>query len=159
MKLRGETMDFYSYLERKSKKDKVKKIVVGAIITNQDGKVFLAKRKKDDFMGGFYEIPGGNGESKETIYDTLVREIKEETNLDIKRVKSYINYFDYVSDKGKKSRQFNFVVEVKSLNNIVLTEHDCYEWLDLDELEKIKKISDEVKEVLLIYRFILKNNN
>lgn len=151
-------MNFFNNLELNARKDGIDKIVVGAIIINEDGEVFIAKRKKNDFMGGYYEIPGGNAELGETIYDALVREIKEETNLDIKSVISYINYFDYVSDSGKKSRQFNFVVEVESLNNIILTEHDYYEWLNLDNIEKIDKMSNEVKDVLLIYRFNLSNS-
>lgn len=104
-------------------------------------------------MGGFYEIPGVNAETWETIYETLVREIKEETNFDITSVISYVNFFDYVSENGKKSRQFNFVVNVESIENVILTEHDYYKWLNLCDLEKINKISVEVKNVLMIYRF------
>lgn len=148
-------MDIFKELESSAKKDHVEKIVVGAIITNDKGEVFIARRKLDDFMGGYFEIPGGNAEVGETIYDTLVRETKEETNLDIKKVVSYVNYFDYVSDSGKKSRQFNFVVEVESTDNIILTEHDYYEWLDINDLEKLNEMSDEVKEVLITYKKLI----
>ena len=146
-------MNFYEYLEKRLKKDGIKKIVVGAIIVNDNNEVLLVRRKQDDFMGGFYEMPGGNSEENETIYETLVREVKEETNFDIEKVISYVNYFDYISDSGKKSRQFNFVVNVKSIDNLILTEHDCYKWLNLNELEEIDNISDEVRECLLIFRF------
>ena len=102
-------------------------------------------------MGGIYEIPGGNAEKEENIYDTLEREIKEETNFDLKKVNSYINYFDYLSGSGKKCRQFNFKVEVTG-GPLVLTEHDEYKWISLDETEE-QNISDELKECLIIYRF------
>lgn len=144
-------MDFYNFLKKNAKKDKIDKIVVGAIITNENGEIFLAERKKDDFMGGMFEIPGGNAEKGENIYDTLVREIKEETNLNLKEVSKYINYFDYVSESGKKCRQFNFRVEVED-GDIRLTEHDSYKWIRLDEIEE-QKISPEVKECLVIHRF------
>ena len=88
-------MDFYEYLENKAKRDCIEKIVVGAIITNDNGEVLLLKRKKDDFMGGLFEIAGGNAEKEENIYDALKRKIKEETNLDLIEVTSFINYFDY----------------------------------------------------------------
>ena len=55
-------MNFYEYLEKRLKKDGIKKIVVGAIIVNDNNEVLLVRRKQDDFMGGFYEIPGGNSE-------------------------------------------------------------------------------------------------
>ena len=121
-------MELYKYLENKAKEKGINKIVVGAVITNQDDKILLMKRKQDDFMGGIYEIPGGNSEQEENIYDTLEREIKEETNFDLKKVNSYINHFDYLSGSGKKCRQFNFKVEVTGVP-LVLTEHDKYKWV------------------------------
>ena len=145
-------MKFYDFLEANAKADGIERLVVGAIITNEKGEIFLAKRKADDFMGGIYEIPGGNAKKGESILDTLIREIKEETNLDIKKVVSYIDQFDYLSGSCKKCRQFNFKVEVTG-GPIILTEHDTYKWIDLEDIEKIEKISPEVKQVLLIYKF------
>lgn len=144
-------MNFYEYLENRAKDDGVEKIVVGAVITNDNDEILLMKRKEDDFMGGIFEIPGGNAEDGEGIYEVLEREIKEETNFDLKRVISYINYFDYLSGSGKKSRQFNFKVEVTG-GPIILTEHDTYRWVNLDEIET-QNVSDAVKESLIIYRF------
>lgn len=144
-------MNFYEYLENRAKDDGIEKIVVGAVITNDNDEILLMKRKEDDFMGGIFEIPGGNAEDGEGIYEVLEREIKEETNFDLKRVISYINYFDYLSGSGKKSRQFNFKVEVTG-GPIILTEHDTYRWVNLDEIET-QNVSDAVKESLIIYRF------
>ena len=144
-------MNFYEYLENRAKDDGIGKIVVGAVITNDNDEILLMKRKEDDFMGGIFEIPGVNAEDGEGIYEVLEREIKEETNFDLKRVISYINYFDYLSGSGKKSRQFNFKVEVTG-GPIILTEHDTYRWVNLDEIET-QNVSDAVKESLIIYRF------
>lgn len=145
-------MNFYECLEKNAVNDGVDRLVVGAIITNENGEIFLAKRKQDDFMGGFYEIPGGNAEKGEGIYSTLLREIKEETNLNIEKVLSYIDYFDYKTNSGKKCRQFNFKVVVSN-NSIVLTEHDSYKWISLNDIEKEDNISPEVKHTLLVYKF------
>ena len=144
-------MDFYRYLENCAKNNNVEKMVVGAIITNDNGEILLMKRKADDFMGGIFEIPGGNAEEGEGIYDVLKREIKEETNFNLKEVTAYISYFDYLSGSGKKCRQFNFKVEVTG-SSIILTEHDTYKWVRLDEIET-QNVSNEVKECLIIYRF------
>lgn len=144
-------MNFYEYLENRAKDNGVEKIVVGAVIMNDNGEILLMRRKEDDFMGGIFEIPGGNAEKGEGIYEVLAREIKEETNLDLKKVMTYINYFDYLSGSRKKCRQFNFKVEVKG-GPIVLTEHDTYKWVRLDEIE-VQNVSEEVKECLIIYRF------
>lgn len=145
-------MNFYDFLEENARADGIEKFVVGAIITNERGEIFLAKRKADDFMGGLYEIPGGSANKGEKILDTLIREIKEETNLDIKKVTSYIDQFDYLSGSSKKCRQFNFKVEVTG-GPILLTEHDSYKWISLNEIETEKNISPEVKHGLLVYKF------
>ena len=114
-------------------------------------------RKTDDFMGGIDELPSGNMEQGENIYEALVREVKEETNLDVVNVKLYIGSFDYISGSGKKARQYNFVLDVKNTGNIILTEHDGYNWLTIEEIRKSSKITDEVKYILEICYFNLKD--
>lgn len=146
-------MKFYDLLIEKGKEEGIIKNVVGAIVLNENNEVLIMSRKADDFMGGIDELPSGNMESGEKVYDALVREVKEETNLDIESVTSYINSFDYISGSGKKARQFNFVVTVKSTNDVKLTEHDSYKWISIDEARSNAKITDEVKFVLEIYYF------
>jgi len=52
----------------------------GACITNEDGEILLQKRSgKDDIWG----LPGGAVEIGESIEEAAIREIKEETGLDI----------------------------------------------------------------------------
>lgn len=146
-------MKFYDLLIEKGKKEGIIKNVVGAIVLNKNNEILILTRKKDDFMGGIDELPSGNMENEEKINESLIREIKEETNLEIENITSYINSFDYISKTGKKTRQFNFAVTVKSTNNVKLTEHDSYKWMSIDEAIKSTKITNEVKFVLEIYNF------
>ena len=150
-------MELYELLIRKGKEEGIIKNVVGAIILNEKNQVLIMSRKTDDFMGGIDELPSGNMEQGENIYEALVREVKEETNLDVVNVKSYIGSFDYISGSGKKARQYNFVLGVKNTENIILTEHDKYNWLTIEEIRKSNKITDEVKYILEICYFNLKD--
>ena len=149
--------ELYELLIRKGEQEGIVKNVVGAIILNEKNKVLIMSRKTDDFMGGIDELPSGNMEQGENIYDSLIREVKEETNLDVVNVKLYIGSFDYISGKGKKARQYNFVLDVKNTGNIILTEHDEYKWLTIEEIRKSNKITDEVKYILEICYFNLKD--
>ncbi len=54
-----------------------------AAVVVKDGKVLLGKRNKKNAYGKWV-IPGGRVDWGETIRDAAVREIKEETGLDIK---------------------------------------------------------------------------
>ena len=150
-------MELYELLIKKGEQEGIIKNVVGAIILNEKSQVLIMSRKTDDFMGGIDELPSGNMEHGENIYETLIREVKEETNLDVVNVKSYIGSFDYISGSDKKARQYNFVLDVKNIENIILTEHDKYNWLTIEEIRKSSKITDEVKSILEIYYFNLKD--
>lgn len=146
-------MNFYDLLIKKAKDEGIVKNVVGAIILNSKNEFLILSRKVDDFMGGIDELPSGNMEEYETIVDSLNREVKEETDLDIDNVLEYLNSFDYLSSSGKKARQFNFLVTVKDTDNILLTEHDNYKWLSIDDVRNNLSITKEVKFTIELYYF------
>lgn len=57
---------------------------VGALIVNDRGEFFLAKRGRDARNeSGKWEFPGGGVEFGETIEETIIREMKEEYDIDI----------------------------------------------------------------------------
>lgn len=58
-----------------------------AIVTNHEGKILLHRRSDNDL----WALPGGSMDIGESISETAVREVKEETGLDV-RV-DYIPYF------------------------------------------------------------------
>ncbi|KZM68504.1 NUDIX hydrolase [Nocardia terpenica] len=131
-------------------RDEVQQLVVGAII-QFDGKVLLLQRPTDDFMGGIWELPSGKVEPGEALDQALIREVKEETGLDVTRITHYLGDFDYESGSGKQSRQFNFTVEVASAEPVVLQEHDAYTWTNLTEEPPV---TDAVKQILARYQEI-----
>jgi 8-oxo-dGTP diphosphatase len=53
-----------------------------AIIPYRDNKILLIKRNTRPFIG-YWALPGGRMDPGETIEQTVVREVKEETGLDI----------------------------------------------------------------------------
>ncbi len=62
------------------------KRVSGRAIIIKDDEVYLMFRRKikDGIKNEYYAIPGGGQEDNETIEECVIREIKEEFNLDIK---------------------------------------------------------------------------
>ena len=76
-----KTNQIVKYPEKiKSKPKPEFDVIVGMIYKKNN--FLISKRKKDGFLGGLWELPGGKKKSKETHLDCLKREIKEE--LDIK---------------------------------------------------------------------------
>ncbi len=74
----------------------VKKVKIGqtidAVIEDKNGNIVLIKRKYPPFQG-FYALPGGFVEKNEKPKQALFREVKEETNLNIKIIER-IGIFD-----------------------------------------------------------------
>lgn len=134
-----------------ARKDSVQKLVVGAVIC-KDHKFLLLKRVPSDFMGGFVEIPSGTVEDGEALLTALAREVQEETGLIVTLVLEYLGSFDFRSSSGKKTRHFNFLVEVEGSEiKLSPTEHQAYYWVALSEAAfTTLNISDETKEVLRI---------
>ena len=55
------------------------KVGVGVIVVDDSGRVLLEKRSDN----GMWGLPGGGIEPGESVYETALREVKEETGLDI----------------------------------------------------------------------------
>ncbi len=57
-------------------------IGIGLII-NDNGKILIDKRINGDHLGGMWEFPGGKQEEGESIEITIIRELKEELDIEV----------------------------------------------------------------------------
>ncbi|MEU8580132.1 NUDIX hydrolase [Streptomyces abikoensis] len=119
--------DLLDDLARTAAQDSIEKTVVGAVITDPDGRVLLLHRPADDYLGGLWELPSGGVEPGESLTEALRREVAEETGLIVTAVDDYLGHFDYRSGSGRRTRQFNFTAAVTG-QTVKLTEHDAHLW-------------------------------
>lgn len=108
------------------------RIGVGVIILNSDGNILVGRRK-----GSFaqkYSIPGGGIDMGETFENTAIREIKEETNLDIvdPKVIAVTNNLETYREEGKHYISIvllakNFSGELKNMEP-----EKCEDWAWVD---------------------------
>ena len=113
--------------------------VVAAIIVD-NGKIFATQRGYGDFKGG-WEFPGGKIEVGETPQEALIREIKEELEVDIK-VGDLIDTVEYDYPTFHLSMDC-FWAEIVS-GNLVLREHEAAKWLIKDELDSVAWLPADV---------------
>lgn len=113
------------------------------ILENQK---FLALKRSEE-KGDLWELPGGRMEYGETLEETLHREIKEETNLDIIQ-KRILNSWDLIEE----NRQISGIIYLCELNSnsIVLSdEHSDYKWFSTSEIDKLYSVfSDRLKPII-----------
>jgi 8-oxo-dGTP diphosphatase len=120
--------------------------VSGALI--KDGKILIVRRSKDDdFLPGYYELPGGSIEPNETREQAVTRELQEELSLKVKTLKPY-HEFSYQPGPNTKCTDYEYLVALaddENIKNLHLSpEHDDYKWIDIEELNKIKLITPEM---------------
>jgi mutator protein MutT len=63
--------------------DGKKVIEVSAALIFRDGKLLITQRHAGAHLGGLWEFPGGKREAAETFEQCLVREIREELDVEI----------------------------------------------------------------------------
>jgi A/G-specific adenine glycosylase len=56
---------------------------VSAAAVFRDDEVLIAQRHPESFLGGLWEFPGGKREADESLEECLVREMKEELDVDV----------------------------------------------------------------------------
>ena len=106
-------------------------VVAAVIIHNQ--KILCVQRgeNKYDYISKKFEFPGGKMEEGETKKQTIIREIKEELNMDIIPGKELETVEHEYPDFNLTMH--SFICE--SLNNeVFLTERIDYKWLSISEL-------------------------
>lgn len=109
--------------------------VVAAIIKNGD-KILIARKREGKPLAGFYEFPGGKVEEGETPEESLVRELIEEMAIKI-RVQEYVGKSIYDYGDGKVIELLGYTAEIIE-GNIVLSDHDEYIWVKLEEINNYK---------------------
>ena len=58
--------------------------IVGGFIFSHDNKVLLGKNRQGGVYEGYYVVPGGGIDEGETKEEALIREMQEETGIDIR---------------------------------------------------------------------------
>lgn len=121
----------------------------GCIIIEGD-KVLLVRQNK-----GHWEFPKGHVEENETEMETAIREVKEETNIDVEIISDKRYVIEYVTDKGRDKQVVYFIAKAVSKN---ISRQECeiqtVEWLKFAEAletityENTKKLFKKVLEDL-----------
>jgi len=145
-----ENSDYLQNLEQWSRLDN-RKIVVGAMVINQAGKVLIQKRSTTRrlFPDCWDVSAGGHLEIGETIFQALKRELFEETGLELDQILGLIQIYDWKTAtndlqpiQNPLRREFDFIISCKGDLNIIKIEKDKVSeirWIGFDELEILKQ--------------------
>jgi len=111
---------------------------VGAVLIC-DGKILLEKRKNEPGKGK-WSIPGGLVELGESVEETVIREVHEETGLLVEKPE-HIDVVDNITKDENGEVKYHFVIIdyfVKLQGGTLKASSDAEElrWVAFDEVEK-----------------------
>ena len=116
----------------------------------KDNEVVVTKYKKGNKKEGYYDIPGGKIEEGENPKQTAIRDMKEETGIEIQNLKykgiMTIEYLDRLFI-------FDTFITKEYEGEPQEFEENTSEWIDIDELLKKEKI---LSNIILLDKFLIK---
>ncbi|ADG13263.1 NUDIX hydrolase [Methanocaldococcus infernus ME] len=110
----------------------------------EDNKILLIKRRNEPFKG-YYALPGGFVECGESCEEAIIREIKEETNLDVE-IEKLLNVY---SNPNRDPR--GHVVSVVYILRVVggsLKAGDDAKEVKFFEINKIPKLAFDHEKII-----------
>ena len=116
------------------------------IIFNKNKILILKRSSKAKNNPQIWEIPGGKVDKNENFQQGAIREVREETALDIKIIGELYH------ENAFRRERFIFYATTNQENIILYHEHKDYDWILPENLETINLVDKE----LIIY--ILRNN-
>ncbi len=107
-----------------------------------DGKILMAKRVETDVEGGKWCLPGGYMERDENIYETAIRETKEETGWDVTD-QVLIAIATGPNSPGDDRQNVKFVFTARPVAETGKADHESTErrWFPLDQLPAPEQIA------------------
>ncbi len=110
--------------------------------TRQNTKILLVKNNN----GRYWSFPKGHIEEGETEQETAIREIKEETGLDVTLVQGFREISEY-SPFGKIRKRVVFFLARAFTDNVKIQEEeiDSYIWVDLQQARKLCSYDNDLR--------------
>ena len=137
-----------------------KMVAVGAVIEDGEGRILLVKHvaERGGFWQGKWICPGGGLELGETIEEGILREVREETNLEV-RLTIPLVPFDRIVKEGGETRLH--VIYIDYLAELVGGElkaaSDVGEaiWVRKEELSEVwSELHEDTKKLLRIANIV-----
>lgn len=118
------------------------------MIYNPDTNQVLVQERVKSWKG--LSFPGGHLEDGESIVDSMIREVKEETGLTVSNLKLCGIVYWYNDETGDKYLVFSYRTSTFSGELLESTEEGPLYWVDKDELPKLP-LSEGLRERLPMF--------
>lgn len=115
--------------------------VAKAIVIDETGKFLLLKRSETHpLLAGHYDLPGGMIDVDEEPGDAIVREVQEETGLDVAGCSKRVLYATtkYIHERSFPTLLYLVKISSNTPTITVSYEHQSGEWADMSRLSEVE---------------------
>lgn len=116
----------------------------------KENKVLVTKYKEENKKAGYYDIPGGKIEKGETPEQTAIREMKEETGVEVENLKYKGNM---IIEYPNRIFDFDVFITNENKGEPQEFEENTSEWIEIKELLQKEKI---LSSIMILDRFFIK---
>ncbi len=130
-----------------------KRFDIAGCFVQHDGKFLLLRRQPDKANGNTWGLPAGKADPGESMLQALLREVQEETSLQLSE--ESITYFDslYVRDGDFDIEWHMYATthEAQPIVQINPKEHSEYKWVTPEESLSMDLIHDMPESIKLFF--------
>lgn len=101
------------------KKQRHKVVCAVYAIVEKDNKILLSLRKNTGFRDGFYSLVAGHLEANETIEEAMLRELKEEADMDVNPESMRLVTVMHRLGEGDRDDYMDFFFLIKDYDGVI----------------------------------------
>jgi 8-oxo-dGTP diphosphatase len=117
-------------------------VAVKGLVLNGEGEILIVQRAPDDEVGaGTWEFPGGKIDFGEDLEGALMREIKEETNIDA-AVGRILYAISFNTQTSRQVVLLTYLCRTDSKKVALSGEHSAFHWVKAERLREF--LPDEI---------------
>ncbi len=126
--------------------------VVGCFVV-WDGRFLLLHRHEHKPNGGLWGLPAGKKESQESIVHAMMRELREETGLEVNERDLTLCDSIFVRHAGKDFEYHMFTLSAAEEPAIALspTEHQAFQWVTPEESLAMPLVHDQAECTKIVF--------
>ncbi len=125
--------------------------LIKCVLLRNDYELLILQRSDEDEHGGMWETVCGGIDEGETPTEACLREIKEETGMDVENIQVKNSMVLVDDDTGVKYMVHLFIANVSIDSQVNIEDnpdHQDFEWVDFNQLLQYKVESWTLKTML-----------
>jgi ADP-ribose pyrophosphatase YjhB (NUDIX family) len=145
--------DLVEISERDTVKGKIL-VSVAAIIEGEGNKILLIWEGDTPYHQQWV-VPGGYVKPKETVQEAVVREVREETGLEVIPTRLIGIYDDFIADEEDQPLHHIIISYIAKIifGEIIVTQESMeYAWINVVEVLKSDRVPDVFKRIVSDFR-------